>query len=107
MFIILYHSNPIPSLIINHVNPLKQKIAFLLDRLDGLRCRYDRHPFLDILLGGVALFAEQVEVLICFLVLAFKSEQKVCPRCIRGGVALGHMCPVNDICLVILGNYDI
>jgi len=55
----------IPILLpIHNIYPACQKFALLFVALYGLRCSYDRHPLLYILLCRIALSAESVEIVL-------------------------------------------
>ena len=52
----------IELLVIDNADPTHKELALLFVALNRLRSGYDRHPLLNILLCGIALFAEGVEV---------------------------------------------
>ena len=78
-------------LVIYNVYPRKQELSFLLLALYGLRSCNDRQPLLNVLLSGVGLLAEQVEVLFSAFLVAVEVEQKVGSCYISGGVALSYV----------------
>ena len=66
-------------MIIYDVDPAVEELAFLFVALYGLRSGNDRHPLLNILLCGIALFAEQLKISVGTGNVAVEPEQKICP----------------------------
>ena len=84
-------------MVIDHADPTHKELAFLLVALNRLRCGNDRHPFLYVLLFGLALSAEKVKILIRKYAVSVKAEQEVGSCYVSRSVTLSCMRPVNDI----------
>ena len=75
--------------------------------LDGLGSRDDGHPLLHVLAGGVALAAEEGEVLRSHILIASQAEEEVGAGRVSRGVALRGVGPVQDVGRAVLGDDDV
>ena len=77
-----------PLLVVYDADPGQQEFPFRAGALYKLGGGDNGHPLLNILSGGVAFTAEQVEVLFCGSVIVRQTEQKIGYGGICGGIAL-------------------
>mgnify|MGYP006385342977 CR=1 FL=1 len=67
----------IELLVIDNADPAHKELALLLVALHRLRCSNDGHPLLNVLLCSIALFAEEVEVILRTADIAIQPEKEI------------------------------
>lgn len=98
---------PLSLLVIYYIYPRQQKFPLFGIALDRLGRRRYRQPFLHVLLGGVAFFAEKVKVFFRHCDVALQPEKQVGSCHIGRGVVLGDVRPVKNISFAVVGYYDV
>ena len=69
--------------VLHHVDPVHEELALLGLALYGLGSGHDGQPLLHILLGGIGLLAEEVQILLGGLNVAAQPEQQETARALH------------------------